>query len=116
LFYLTAGDAASKPVIASGGITTSAEGKSQLALRIDNPGNAHARLDGEIKVTGAGAGPLTMPIGNLVVLHEGTRDYAVDFDQPLPAGAKIDVKLENTFAPQIEGATESLPVYTLAVP
>ena len=113
LFYLTAGDAASKPVIAAGDVTTTAQGQSKLALRIDNPGNAHARLDGEIEITGAGAGPLTLPIGNLVVLHEGTRDYAVEFDRPLPPDAKISVRLENTFAPQAEGAKESLPVYSV---
>jgi P pilus assembly chaperone PapD len=112
LFYLTAGDAKSSPVITRSGVSVTPEGGQAIDLRIENGGNAHARLEGTIEISGAN--PQSLPIGNLVVLHGGARDYSLPLTAPLSADAKIEVKLENIFAPQIEGATETLPSHTVA--
>ncbi len=114
LFYLTAGDAKSAPTITASKIATNTDGAHMIDLRFENAGNSHARLEGEVEITSAGASPVTMPIGNLVVLHESAREYSVMLDKPLPPDAKINVKLQNIFAPQIEGAVETLPVYSMS--
>jgi P pilus assembly chaperone PapD len=91
LFYLTAGDATSSPTITNSGLTVTPEGKTKIDLRIENDGNAHARLEGSIEIKGADGARQSIPVGNLVVLNE--------------------VRLDNIFAPQSEGAIETLAPY-----
>ena len=50
-------------------------------------------------------------IGNLVVLNEAKREYVVPLTEPLPANPVIEVHLDNIFAPQMEGETETLAPY-----
>jgi P pilus assembly chaperone PapD len=111
LFYLTAGDATSSPTITNSGLTVTPEGKTKIDLRIENDGNAHARLEGSIEIKGADGARQSIPVGNLVVLNEGARDFSAELVEPLPANADIEVRLDNIFAPQSEGAIETLAPY-----
>lgn len=110
LFYLTTGPAESVPLITGGEVIDNEDGGNSLHLNFQNQGNAHARLEGVIEVTD-GLKSETMPISNLVVLHEAERDYVT----PLPEGtaddAKIEVKLHNIFAPQTNNGAVSLAPY-----
>ena len=110
LFYLTTGSATSEPAITSSQIITREDGPDTLELKIENGGNAHARLHGHIEI-GSGLNPEKLEIGNLVVLHDGTRNYVTELPEGLSKGAEIDVKLENVFAPQANGGTLTLPPY-----
>ena len=110
LFYLTTGPAESAPLITGGEVVGNEDGSNSLHLNFQNEGNAHARLEGVIEVTD-GLKSETMPISNLVVLHEAERNYVT----PLPEGtaddAKIEVKLHNIFAPQTNNGAVTLAPY-----
>lgn len=108
LFYLTAGKAESTPTITNSGITATPDGKTQIDFRVENSGNAHARLEGSIEIRGADGARQTLPVANLVVLNDAARNYTAELVDPLPSNAKIEVRLDNIFAPQVEGATETL--------
>ncbi len=116
LFYLTTGEAESLPEIRGSGITISPEGETMVGLRIENSGNAHARLEGSILVTGDNMEAQTLDIANLVVLDKGARNYVTALGGPLPVNPQIEVKLENIFAPQAQGQREPLPTYRVAAP
>lgn len=100
LFYLTMGDAESKPEITQALISTSPEGEKSIVFDLENDGNAHARLRGEIEITGESGDKITEPISNLVVLHEGVRKYRMPLTSELPTNPEVKVTLENIFAPQ----------------
>jgi P pilus assembly chaperone PapD len=102
LFYLTMGDAASTPEITASALTLGEDGSQSINLTFENAGNAHARLRGEVEITGDSGDAITMPINNLVVLHEGKREFGMPLKGVLPSNPKIKVKLENTYAPQTE--------------
>lgn len=110
LFYLTTDPATSEPKISSSTVTFNEAGQPQLQLSLENTGNAHARLNGSIEFTIDGEVETT-PINNLVVLHEGQRNYSI----PVPAGADMGesfvVRLENVFAPQNASNREYLPAF-----
>jgi len=109
LFYLTAGDALSAPVIENSEIKADGEGGTKrLHLEIANEGNAHARLHGTVEI-GNGGKKESVAIGNLVVLNNATRSYATPLPEGIEADAEIEVRLNNTFAPQSAGAAEILP-------
>lgn len=110
LFYLTTGSAKSEPMIASSELVTDGEGASRLQLNFENEGNAHARLEGFIEI-GGGLRPKTVPISNLVVLHDENRNYVAQLPEGTPEDAKIEVKLDNIFAPQTNGGRVTLPPY-----
>lgn len=116
LFYLTTGDANSEPEITGSGLTVTPEGEAMVGLRIENDGNAHARLEGSIEITGSNIEPQTLAIANLVVLDQGARNYRAALGIPLPENPEIKVTLENIFAPQSEGQREPMPIYQVAVP
>lgn len=100
LFYLTMGNAESKPEIKAANLSLDETGAPALDLTFENDGNAHARLRGEVEITGDTGEPLVMPINNLVVLNEGRRDLTMPLTGDLPANPSIKVALENIFAPQ----------------
>ena len=100
LFYLTMGDAESKPEITQALISTSPEGEKSIVFDLENDGNAHARLRGEIEITGDSGDKITEPISNLVVLHEGVRKYRMPLTTDLPINPEVNVTLEYIFAPQ----------------
>ncbi|MEE9380342.1 MAG: hypothetical protein V3V03_02970 [Hyphomonadaceae bacterium] len=116
LFYLTTGDAVSTPEITSSGLTVTPEGQTMIGLRIENEGNAHARLEGSIRITSDDAEPQSITIANLVVLDQGARNYHVPLAGPLPENSEIEVRLENIFAPQAADQREPLPIYSVATP
>ena len=99
LFYLTMGDAQSQPAITQATLATSDEGDQALVVNIENTGNAHARLRGEVEIKGDGK-TITEPISNLVVLHDGVRNFRMPLTQALPSDPEVTVTLENIFAPQ----------------
>lgn len=100
LFYLTMGDAESAPAIKQAALTTSAEGEQAVTFDLTNTGNAHARLRGEIQISGDQGETIKEPISNLVVLDEATRTYRIPLTQDLPTNPEVRVTLENIFAPQ----------------
>ena len=100
LFYLTMGEAESKPEIKQASLTRDAEGSQAVILELENNGNAHARLRGEIAIKGDGGEPITESNSNLVVLHEGKRLYKIPVGDGLPANPRVEAKLENIYAPQ----------------
>ena len=100
LFYLTMGDAESSPAIKQAALTTSAEGEQAVTFDLTNTGNAHARLRGEIQISGDQGETIKEPISNLVVLDEATRTYRIPLTQDLPTNPEVRVTLENIFAPQ----------------
>jgi P pilus assembly chaperone PapD len=113
LFYLTTGSAKSEAAITAGEVSVTEEGVRNLHLGIENSGNAHARLQGVIEINSGGSLE-TVPITNLVVLHEGRRDYVTRLPDDVPADASIEVRLNNIFAPQTNGETLALPPYRIS--
>lgn len=111
LFYLTAGDAESLPAIVDSGITVTPDGAQAIELRLENTGNAHARLEGAVDIRTAGGETTSLPIANLVVLNGAARSHTLPLEGPLPADATVQVRLDNIFAPQMKGATEKLPAH-----
>jgi len=112
LFYLTMGDAASTPEITASTLTLGEDGSQSVNLTFENEGNAHARLRGEVEITGDNGDAISMPINNLVVLHEGKREYGMPLNGDLPSNPKIKVKLENTYAPQTESGLIVMDTYS----
>lgn len=113
LFYLTAGTAASTPLIVDSGLSLTEAGQTSIDLHIENKGNAHARLEGNVQIDSGSSESIIIPVGNLVILNEGVRDYRVALDAPLPEDAIVSVRLDNIFAPQMEGERETLPTYSV---
>ena len=116
LFYLTVGDAQSAPEIKSGTIGVDEEGRETLALRIENDGNAHARLDGMIEVETAEGEIKTQPLSNLVVLDQAARNFAVTLETPVADSKSISIYLDNTFAPQYSDSFDQLEPYAVPLP
>lgn len=100
LFYLTMGEAESKPEIKQATLSVSPEGEQMLSFDLTNSGSAHARLRGEIEISGDSGETIKEPISNLVVLDEGERTYRLPLNADLPANPEVRVTLENIFAPQ----------------
>lgn len=112
LFYLTMGNAKSAPEVKAASVSQSADGASEIVLDFENSGNAHARLRGDVEITGDSGGPIIESISNLVVLHEGIRKYRVPLTETLPANPQVKVTLENTFAPQTATGAIMLEPFT----
>lgn len=112
LFYLTMGDAASTPEITASTLSLAEDGSQAVNLTLENEGNAHARLRGEVEISGDSGDSISMPINNLVVLHEGKREYGMPLTGDLPSNPKIKVKLENTYAPQVESGLIVMDTYS----
>ena len=112
LFYLTMGDAESAPEITTATMTKSAEGETAVVFDLENSGNAHARLRGDIEITGDSGETISESISNLVVLHEGSRKYKLPIAGALPENPQVKVTLENIFAPQSSGGSVMLEPFT----
>ncbi len=112
LFYLTMGDAVSEPVIKGASLSARPDGEQVVMVDVENDGNAHARLRGSVEISGASGEDLSMPISNLVVLHEGKRSYAVPVTGELPAEPEVKIVLENIFSPQNSGGSTILPSFS----
>ncbi|MEM7661667.1 MAG: hypothetical protein AAF292_05420 [Pseudomonadota bacterium] len=113
LFYLTAGNASSTPVIQNSEvIIDEASGNRVLNMEITNDGNSHARLTGTIEINGDG-GKTSLDVGNLVVLDEAKRSYSTVLPEGTTGNAVINVYLNNTHAPQSPGAKEVLPPHSV---
>jgi len=100
LFYLTMGNAESHPEVTGAAITLSPEGEQAVTFDLENSGNAHARLRGQIEISGDSGETITEDISNLVVLDDGDRTYRLPLTQELPTNPEVRVTLENIFAPQ----------------
>lgn len=111
LFYLTTGEAESKPEIKQATLVQNAEGQQEVLFDLQNTGNAHARLRGEVVISGDSGEPIVSPIANLVVLHEATRKYKVQVEGDLPANPEVKVTLENIFAPQTSSGIVALEAF-----
>lgn len=116
LFYLTVGDAESTPQITSSGVAVSEAGQAVLGLRVENAGNAHARLSGGVEIKTRSGETIVEPIGNLVVLDGAARNYQLPLSVPVEEATAISVKLENTFAPQFSNRYQLLDPHSVAVP
>lgn len=112
LFYLTMGNAKSAPEVKAASVSQSADGASEIILDFENSGNAHARLRGDVEITGDSGEPIIESISNLVVLHEGSRKYRLSVSDALPANPQVKVTLENTFAPQTASGAIMLEPFT----
>ena len=110
LFYLTTGPANSDPKILNSSVIQKEDGSKSLELNIENSGNAHARLNGQIQI-GDGLNSETVEIGNLVVLDQAKRNYVTQLPENVSADTKIEVKLRNIFAPQANDGLFILPPY-----
>ncbi|MEQ9315475.1 MAG: hypothetical protein RLN72_06450 [Henriciella sp.] len=113
LFYLTPDKASSQPLVRDVRLSYDEAGKASLSLMLENTGNAHARLEGQVIIEGRRE-RVDIPISNLVVLEGSEREFRVPVTGGLPADAKVTVNFENIFAPQSE--TGRLPVKTYSAP
>ena len=113
LFYITTGDAESIPEVATSGVSLNEAGEAILGLRLENSGNAHARLDGVVEVE-IGGETVEHPLGNVVILDHGARNLTIPIGADLPENAGITVRLNNSFAPQTSGGTIPLDPYEVA--
>ncbi|WP_300379478.1 hypothetical protein [Henriciella sp.] len=100
LFYLTASPAVSDPVVTDIRLQRRSGGSPVLEVDLSNSGNAHARLDGEIVITGKTGERIVLPVSNLVVLESQQRRFSVPVKQDIPQDARVTVTLDNIFAPQ----------------
>ena len=105
------GDGESKPEITTATLTESAEGEQALVFDLENSGNSHARLRGEIEISGDSGDTIRAPINNLVVLHEATRQYRLPLSGDVPENPELRVTLEDIHAPQSSGGTVRLAPY-----
>jgi len=112
LFYLTMGDAESHPAISEAVLTMSPDGEQSVTFDLANTGNAHARLRGQIEISGDAGETITEPISNLVVLDDATRTYSLPITQDLPTNPEVRVTLENIFAPQSATGAVMLTPFT----
>ncbi|MEO1642650.1 MAG: hypothetical protein AAFR74_04885, partial [Pseudomonadota bacterium] len=62
-------------------------------------------------IKGDGVAPVTVPIANLVVLDDATRNYRIPLEGELPANPQLELTLENIFAPQANTGSLQLPVF-----
>lgn len=112
LFYLTMGDAESHPEINQAVLTMSPDGEQSVMFDLANTGNAHARLRGQIEISGDAGETITEPISNLVVLDDATRTYSLPITQDLPTNPEVRVTLENIYAPQSATGAVMLTPFT----
>lgn len=112
LFYLTMGDAESRPEIKDASLSMSPEGQQYVVFDFENSGNAHARLRGEVEIKGDTGDTIKEPINNLVVLDEASREFKIPVTGELPSNPEVTVTLENIFAPQSATGTVLLSPYS----
>ncbi|MEL7108477.1 MAG: hypothetical protein AAGJ68_05815 [Pseudomonadota bacterium] len=112
LFYLTMGDGESKPEVTTATLTRSEDGDNALVFELENTGNSHARLRGEVEVSGASGETIRAPISNLVVLHEASRTYRMPLTQDVPSDPEVRITLENIHAPQSSDGSIRLAPFT----
>ncbi len=113
LFYLTLTPSESLPEVTSLVLN---KRESLLTMEIKNSGDAHARLQGAAKVKNTAGDLISETPLNAVVLDGGERTYNVKLDKisELEAGSyKIDVDLNNTFAPQNKFRSMAVDVGTI---
>lgn len=103
LFYLTMGEAESAPEVKAATMTKSAEGETAIVFDLENNGTAHARLRGNIEISGDDGETIKEPVSNLVVLHDGVRKFRLPVSSDLPTNPQVTVTLENIYAPQTAG-------------
>ena len=111
LVSLTIGKASSRPRIEASRLTVTDAGDPAIALDFSNTGNAHARLDGVIEVRSGTEIVITRELSDVIVPEKGVRNLLVPLGQPVPAGADIEVRLVNQFAPQTTRGEKALPVH-----
>ncbi|WP_394705890.1 hypothetical protein [uncultured Hyphomonas sp.] len=111
LVSLTIGKASSRPRIEASRLTVTDAGDPAIALDFSNTGNAHARLDGVIEVRSGTEIVITHELSDVIVPEKGVRSLIVPLGQSVPAGADIEVRLVNQFAPQTTRGEKALPVH-----
>jgi P pilus assembly chaperone PapD len=108
LFYLTMGEGESNAKVKAATLTRSPDGEQALVFDLENSGNSHARLRGEIEISGDSGETIRAPISNLVVLHEAERKYKLPLTQDVPSNPALRVSLEDIHAPQAGGGSVRL--------
>ena len=101
LFYLTLTPSSSTPIVESAGFV--AGDAPSLTFKINNDGDAHARLMGTALIKNAAGDLVSETPLSTVVLDNHSRKYDVKIVAPdgLPAGDySVDIEMTNTFAPQ----------------
>jgi P pilus assembly chaperone PapD len=116
LFYVTLPPAASAPRVV-GAELLEQNGRRELVVSIENPGNRHARLSGELALLGADGEPVhTQPI-NGVVMDRQTRRLTVPIAGSagsLPPGRyRVGLELSTESGP-VTRAIAELPVVELS--
>ena len=112
LFYLTLAPAVSEPVIEDVIVRREVGSTDRLEVTLSNSGNAHARLEGEIRIEAGGQTVETVPVANLVILGASERRFTVPLQATLPQGARVDVRLDNIFAPGSQTGEAALRTFS----
>ncbi|WP_300393488.1 hypothetical protein [Henriciella sp.] len=108
LFYLTIAPAVSDPAITDVRMAS----PTRLDIEVSNAGNAHARLDGEVRIEAASGETTSLPISNLVVLETSDRTFTLPLAEGVTEGARVTVTLDNVFAPQSGTGVEALRTWS----
>ena len=114
LFYLTVAPAVSDPVIEDVTTRRSGTGPPRLEVALSNSGNAHARLEGDVRIEAGGQTVETVSVSNLVVLGASERQFTIPLQATPPDKARISIVLDNLFAPQ--SASGEAPLRTWSGP
>ncbi|WP_143435267.1 fimbrial biogenesis chaperone [Henriciella aquimarina] len=99
LFYLTPPGAVSAPDVRDLRVSQTQDGPYQLTMLVENAGNAHARLEGDLVIEGRGE-TVRIPVSNLVVLNGREREFTVPLPETLPGRARVSTHFTNIHAPQ----------------
>ena len=111
LFYLTLQPAVSVPEV-SGVRVAGTASAPRLEVDLTNSGNAHARLEGKIRIEGRDGTGQTYPVTNLVVLDASDRTFSIPLDGPLPQDTRVTVTLDDISAPQARTGVAPLRTYS----
>lgn len=111
LFYLTIQPAMSAPEV-SGVRVAGVAGNRRLEVDLSNSGNAHARLEGKIRIEGRDGAGQSYPVTNLVVLAASDRTFSIPLDGPLPQQARVTITLDDISAPQARTGVAPLRTYS----
>lgn len=103
LFYLNVGPSESAPRVMGAELIDAPNNTTEVLVVLGNDGDAHARLAGEVEIKKPdGQSFATAPVNNLVVLDSARRNLVLTLPVRAPDDAIIEVRLENSFAPQTD--------------
>ena len=112
LFYMTTNPATSDPAVRDARLSIGANGTQEIDLLVENSGNAHARLEGTVTISGDQGKDVSIPISNLVVLNGASREFTAQIPDDLPSNPQVTVDFENVFAPQSPSKSARVKTYS----